>query len=56
MPAAERRSQGTLRALAALALALLDEIERDGYKVLHQQIALTPIRKLWVAWRAARKR
>jgi 15-cis-phytoene synthase len=56
IPAGERRSQGTLRALAALALALLDEIERDGYKVLHQQIALTPIRKLWVAWRAARKR
>ncbi|TCG05736.1 squalene synthase HpnD [Paraburkholderia steynii] len=33
----------------------LDEIERDGYRVLHQRIALTPIRKLWVAWRAARK-
>ena len=56
VPAAERRTQGTLRALAALALALLDEIERDGYHVLHHQIALTPIRKLWVAWRAARKR
>jgi len=56
LPAAERRSQGTLRALAALALALLDELERDGYHVLHQQISLTPIRKLWVAWRAARKR
>jgi phytoene synthase len=38
--------------LAALALALLDEIERDGYHVLHQRIALTPIRKLWIAWRA----
>jgi len=55
LPVGERHSQRTLRALAALALALLDEIERDGYRVLHQRIALTPIRKLWVAWRAARK-
>ncbi|MFM0503115.1 squalene/phytoene synthase family protein [Paraburkholderia caffeinilytica] len=52
VPANERRSQRTLVAQAALALALLDEIERDGYHVLHQRIALTPIRKLWIAWRA----
>ncbi|MGF6771395.1 phytoene synthase [Paraburkholderia sp. GAS199] len=52
IPAAERRSQRTLIALAALALALLDEVERDGYQVLHQSIALTPVRKLWIAWRA----
>ncbi|MFM0054579.1 squalene/phytoene synthase family protein [Paraburkholderia phytofirmans] len=52
VPAGERRSQRTLVAQAALALALLDEIERDGYHVLHQRIALTPIRKLWIAWRA----
>jgi 15-cis-phytoene synthase len=52
VPAAERRAQRTLLALGALALALLEEIERDGYHVLHQRIALTPIRKLWIAWRA----
>ncbi|WP_246795175.1 presqualene diphosphate synthase HpnD [Burkholderia perseverans] len=56
IPPAERRAQRTLRALGALALATLDEIERDEYQVLHQRIALTPIRKLWVAWRAARRR
>ncbi|PLZ03688.1 squalene synthase HpnD [Burkholderia sp. WAC0059] len=55
MPAAERRTQRTLRAQAALSLAQLDEIEREGFRVLHQQIALTPIRKLWIAWRAARR-
>ncbi len=55
LPADERRAQRTLRAQAALALALLDEIEREGFKVLHQQFALTPIRKLWIAWRAARR-
>jgi phytoene synthase len=52
VPGTERRSQRTLLAQAALASALLDEIERDGYHVLHQRIALTPIRKLWIAWRA----
>ncbi|MBN3723180.1 squalene/phytoene synthase family protein [Burkholderia sp. Ac-20379] len=56
IPAAERRAQRTLRALGALALATLDEIDREKYQVLHQRIALTPIRKLWVAWRAARRR
>jgi 15-cis-phytoene synthase len=56
IPSTERRTQRTLRAQGALALALLDEIEQDGYHVLHQSIALTPIRKLWIAWRAARQR
>lgn len=55
IPAAARRHQRTLRALAALELALLDEVEREGFQVLHQQIVLTPIRKLWIAWRAARR-
>ncbi|MGV2287672.1 squalene/phytoene synthase family protein [Trinickia sp. YCB016] len=56
IPIAERDTQRTLRAQVALALSVLDEIERDSYQVLHQRIALTPIRKLWIAWRAARKR
>ena len=56
IPQPERKTQRTLRAQSAMALALLDEIERDGYRVLHQRIALTPIRKLWIAWRAARSR
>ncbi|WP_309476995.1 presqualene diphosphate synthase HpnD [Trinickia acidisoli] len=56
IPATERATQRTLRAQSAMSLALLDEIERDNFQVLHQRIALTPIRKLWIAWRAARKR
>ena len=55
IPSVERATQRTLRAQAAMALALLDEIERDQFQVLHQRIALTPIRKLWIAWRAARR-
>lgn len=56
IPANLRRSQRTLRAQAMLALALLDEIERDGYPLLHQRLALTPIRKFWIAWRTTRMR
>ena len=35
--------------------ALLDEIERERFTVLHQRISLTPIRKLWIAWRSWRR-
>jgi phytoene synthase len=51
IPPAERSGQRVLRAQAALSLALIDEIEREGFQVLHQRIALTPIRKLWISWR-----
>jgi 15-cis-phytoene synthase len=40
-----------LRTQAALSLALFEELERENFQVLHQRIALTPIRKLWISWR-----
>ncbi len=52
---ADRRAQRTGLAMAAIYRALLDEIERDGYRVLDRRIALTPMRKLWIAWRTARR-
>ncbi|MGH8809587.1 MAG: presqualene diphosphate synthase HpnD, partial [Noviherbaspirillum sp.] len=51
LPAADRRSQRAGLMMAAIYRALLDEIERDGFHVLTQKIALTPIRKLWLAWK-----
>ncbi|WP_244813517.1 squalene/phytoene synthase family protein [Caballeronia sp. Lep1P3] len=51
IPPAERASQRVLRAQAALAQARFGEIEREGFRVLHQRISLTPIRKLWITWR-----
>ncbi|RKP54733.1 squalene/phytoene synthase family protein [Pararobbsia silviterrae] len=48
------KRQPVIRAQIAIALALLDEIEGEQYQVLHQRIALTPVRKLWVAFRATR--
>ncbi|MBL4762622.1 MAG: presqualene diphosphate synthase HpnD [Gammaproteobacteria bacterium] len=32
---------------------LLTEIENDNFNVLKQRIKLTPLRKLWIAWRTA---
>jgi 15-cis-phytoene synthase len=51
LPAADRRAQRPGLIMAAIYRALLDEIERDGFHVLQQKISLTPIRKLWLAWK-----
>ena len=37
--------------MSAIYRTLLDEIARDGFQVLSQRISLTPMRKLWIAWR-----
>ena len=50
----DRKAQRASLAMAAIYRALLDEIARDGYRVLDRRIALTPLRKLWIAWRTAR--
>jgi len=39
--------------MAALAAALLEEIRRDGFRVLERRVALTPLAKAWVAWKAS---
>ena len=53
LPARDRHAQRAGLAMAAIYRTLLDEIERDGFQVLDRRIALTPIRKLWIATRAA---
>ncbi|MBS0318923.1 MAG: presqualene diphosphate synthase HpnD [Proteobacteria bacterium] len=52
LPAADRRAQRPGLAMAAIYRTLLDEIARDGYRVLDRRTSLTPLRKLWIAWRA----
>lgn len=47
----DRRPQRPGLIMAAIYRTLLDEIERDGFKVLTQRTSLTPLRKLWIAWR-----
>ncbi len=51
LPKADRRAQRPGLIMAAIYRAILDEIERDGFHVLNQRISLTPIRKLWLAWK-----
>ncbi|MGH8702216.1 MAG: presqualene diphosphate synthase HpnD [Burkholderiales bacterium] len=51
LPAADRRAQRAGIMMAAIYRTLLDEIRRDGCRVLTRRVSLTPIRKLWIAWR-----
>ncbi|BCL74576.1 phytoene synthase [Jeongeupia sp. HS-3] len=52
LPKADRKAQRPGLLMAAIYRATLEEIRRDGAdKVLNQRLSLTPIRKLWLAWR-----
>lgn len=51
LPEADRAAQKPGLMMANIYRALLVEIEREGFQVLHQRIALTPLRKLWIAMR-----
>ena len=51
LPAADRKAQRPGLMMGAIYSALLGEIERENFQVLQQRIALTPLRKLWIAWR-----
>jgi phytoene synthase len=51
LPEADRRAQKPGLMMANIYRALLREIEAEQFQVLHQRIALTPLRKLWIAMR-----
>ena len=51
LEAGERRAQRPGVMMAAIYFTLLDEIERDGFRVLTHRTSLTPVRKMWIAWR-----
>ena len=51
LPAVDRKSQRPGLIMAAIYRTLLDEIRRENFQVLHQRIALTPVRKIWIAWK-----
>jgi 15-cis-phytoene synthase len=53
LPEADRHAQRSGIIMAAIYQTLLDEIAADGYRVLERRIRLTPLRKLWIAWRTA---
>lgn len=47
----DRRNQRAGLIMAAIYRTLLAEIRRDGFPVLEGRVSLTPIRKLWIAWK-----
>jgi phytoene synthase len=51
LPAADRRTQKPGLMMASIYRSLLREIEKENFAVLHQRISLTPLRKLWLAWK-----
>ena len=51
LPAADRKAQRPGLVMAAIYHTLLLEIQRDHFLVLDRRYALTPIRKLWLAWK-----
>jgi len=51
LPQQDRRSQRPGLVMAAIYRTLLEEIRADGMQVLNQRTSLTPLRKLWIAWR-----
>ncbi len=51
LPAQDRRTQKPGLMMASIYRTLLREIESDDFAVLNQRVSLTPLRKLWLAWR-----
>ncbi len=52
LPKEDRKAQRAGLAMAAIYRTLLEEIRRDGFRVLDGKTSLTPLRKLWLAWKA----
>jgi phytoene synthase len=51
LPQQDRKSQRPGLVMAAIYRTVLDEIVAGGCKVLNQRTSLTPLRKLWIAWK-----
>jgi phytoene synthase len=55
LPNEDRYQQKSGLIMAAIYQTILKEIEDDNYRVMERRISLTPLRKLWIAWKSARK-
>ena len=51
LPASDWRTQKPGLMMASIYRTLLREIEAQRFPVLKQRVALTPLRKLWLAWK-----
>ncbi len=55
LPESDRYAQRTGIIMAAIYHKLLDKIAQDPCRVLNGRISLTPVHKLWIAWRTSRR-
>lgn len=55
LPEVDRPAQRSGLIMSSIYGTLLDEIEADGFRVLERRVALTPLRKLWIAWSTMRR-
>ncbi len=51
LPAQDRKPQLPGIIMSAIYRTLLEEIRADGCRVLTHRTSLTPVRKLWIAWK-----
>ncbi len=51
LPSADRRAQKPGLMMASIYRTLLHEIAREPHLVLNRRVSLTPLRKLWLAWK-----
>ena len=54
LPDEDRYRQVSGLIMSAIYEATLTEIEKDDFQVMKQRIRLTPLRKLWIAWKTYR--
>ncbi|HEC29347.1 MAG TPA: squalene synthase HpnD [Gammaproteobacteria bacterium] len=55
LPAGDQFSQRSSLIMSNIYRTLLTEIENDGFQVMEHRVKLTPLRKLWIAWKTYRK-
>ena len=55
LPEKDRKNQRPGLVMAAIYSALLDEIAKDPSSVLKCRTSLTPVRKIWIAWKTWRR-
>lgn len=55
LPEVDRYAQRSGLIMATIYQTLLDEMDKDGFAVMRRRVGLTPLRKLWLAWRTSRR-
>ncbi|MEO8039736.1 MAG: presqualene diphosphate synthase HpnD [Betaproteobacteria bacterium] len=51
LPKRDRKSQRAGLVMGAIYARLLDELAAEGTQVMNRRVALTPLRKFWIAWK-----